>query len=178
MITDTKTTQTMVPVSGRIPEDLYQWLATHSLEGAATMSDKLRVAVSTLKRLHDGDSEYNDALALIRDMGRNTRESISRLEQAHGHSEVTAAVYEHALAMAASLMSAQVATFEDAVTLEERLVRRAMQLSEALLRQGVTSQASAFDPQVIQKHADRVIELVRVLAANQIAKQQKGSTHE
>jgi hypothetical protein len=178
MITNNKSTQNMVPISGRIPEDLYQWLATHRLEGASTLSDKLRVAVSTLKRLHDGDSEYNDALALIRDMGRNTRQSIARLEQTHGHSEVTAAAYEHALAMAATLMSAQVASFEDAVTLEERLVKRAMQLSEALLRQAVTSQASAFDPEVIQKHSDRVIELVRVLSVNQLTKQQKGSTHE
>lgn len=177
-MTDNKPSQTMVPVSGRIPEDLYQWLATHSLEGAATMSDKLRVAVSTLKRLHDGDSEYNDALGLVRDMGRNTRESIDKLEQTHGHSEVTAAVYEHALVMAASLMSAQVASLEDAIALEERLVRRALQLSEALLRQGVTSQANAFDPFVIQKNATRVIELVRVLTANPVTNQQKGNNHE
>jgi hypothetical protein len=178
MTTNNKPPQTMMPVSGRIPEDLYQWLATHTLEGATTLSDKLRIAISNLKRLHDGDSEYSDALALVRDMGRNTKESIARLEQTHGHSEVTAAIYEHSLAMAASLMSAQVITLEDAITLEERLVKRAMQLSEALIRQAVTSHASAFDPGVIQKHSDRVIELVRMLSANQITKQQKGSTYE
>jgi hypothetical protein len=178
MINDPKTSSNMVPVSGRIPEDLYQWLATHSLEGAATMSDKLRVAVSTLKRLHDGDSEYNDALALIRDMGRSTRESLVSLEQNYGHSEVTAAIHEHSLAMTASLVSAQIATLEDAVKLEERLVRRAMQLSEALLRQAITNQASAFDSAVILNHCMKVVELVRVLSLGQLSTQKTGNSNE
>ncbi len=171
MITDPKTSSNMVPVSGRIPEDLYQWLATHTLDGAATMSDKLRVAVSTLKRLHDGDSEYNDALALIRDMGRNTRESLISLEKAHAHSEVVAAIYEHSLVMAASFVSAQISELNDAVQLEERLVRRAMQLTEALLRQAITTQASAFDPTVIRNSNGKVVELVRLLSISQAADQ-------
>jgi hypothetical protein len=178
MTNDFKTSSNMVPVSGRIPEDLYQWLATHSLEGAATMSDKLRIAVTTLKRLHDGDSEYNDALALIRDMGRNTRESLVSLEQSHGHSEVTAAIHEHSLAMTASLVSAQITTLEDAVKLEERLVRRAMQLSEALLRQAIISQASAFDSAVILNHCSKVIELVRMLSLGQLSNQKTGNSNE
>ncbi len=131
------------------------------------MSDKLRVAVSTLKRLHDGDSEYNDALALIRDMGRNTRENLNGLEQNHSHSEVIASISEHSLAMAALLVSAQIKSLDDGQKLEQQLVRRAMQLTEALLRQAVTKQASAYDPEVIRNHNSKVIELVRLLSLNQ-----------
>jgi predicted DNA-binding protein len=70
---DTKNAGTMIPVSGRLPEELYQWLSTLSLEGATTVSDRIRIAVATLKRLHDGDSDYMGALGMQRDLVRNTR---------------------------------------------------------------------------------------------------------
>lgn len=168
-----KSTLTMVPISGRIPEDLYQWLSTVQLEGATTVSDKLRVAVTTLKRLHDGDSDYMGALSMYRDLGRSTRERIAALEPEHGHSEVLAAVAEHAPALAAGLISAQVHTLQDAKLLEDQLVKRSMQLVETLLRQALTTEASAYDGQVIRKNAKRLAELVQVISSTS----EKGALH-
>ncbi len=163
----------MVPISGRIPEDLYQWLATVQLEGAATVSDKMRVAVATLKRLHDGDTDYLGALSMYRDLGRSTRSGIAALEPVHGHSEVLATVAEHAPALAAGLISAQIHSLKDAKALEDQLVKRSMQLAETLLRQGLTSDASAYDAQVIRKHTARLVELALVISSTRL----KGGSH-
>ena len=150
----------MLPVSGRLPEDLYHWLAGLPLQGATTFSDKLREAIATLKRLHDGSADYTGALAMHRDLARRLRDELAALEQAGGvHSEVLAAMLEHIPALGAMLQSAQVGNEQDARELEARLVRRALQLAETLLRQLLTRQAAAYDPAIIQRSADRLVEL-------------------
>jgi hypothetical protein len=163
----------MTPLSGRISDDLYQWLATVQLEGAATVSDKMRVAISTLKRLHDGDSDYIGALGMYRDLTRSTRERIAQLEPVHGHSEVLAAVAEHAPAIAATLSSAQIETVKDAMQLEEQVVKRTMQLAETLLRQTLTSTGSAYDPDVVHRNTKRLIELALLISSTE----NKGDTN-
>lgn len=154
----------MVPISGRLPDDLYEWLSTFLVDGATTLSDKMRVAVANLKRMHDGDSDYIDALSMYRDLGRGTRENIATLERDTGeHSEVLAAFLEHLPALMAALNAAQPATAEAARQLEETLVRRTMQLTETLLRQAVTSGAAAYDGQVIARNSGRLLELARLV---------------
>jgi hypothetical protein len=158
-----KSPNTMMPVSGRIPEDLYLWLSTTPIEGAATVSDKLRVAVATLKRLQDGDADYNGALAMHRDLGNSLRRQLAQIEPEHGHSEVISAVMEHAPAIAAALTSAQISTLADARRLEDQLTQRSLQLAESLLRQAVTRQARAYDGNVVGKHCPALIELAEII---------------
>lgn len=154
----------MVPVSGRLPDDLYAWLAALSMDGATTVSDKMRVAVASLKRMQDGDTDYIGALSMYRDLGRGTREHIAALEQHTGqHSEVLAALMEHLPALMAGLHSAQPTSLAEAKRLEAQLVKRTLQLAETLLRQAVTSQAAAYDPQVIAQNAGRLLELARLV---------------
>ena len=156
----------MVPISGRLPDDLYEWLSTFVVEGATTLSDKMRVAVANLKRLHDGDSDYIGALAMYRDLGRGTREHIAALERDAGeHSEVLAAMLEHIPALMAALNAAEPKSVGEAQQLEETLVKRTLQLTESLLRQAVTSGAAAYDPQVVSKNAGRLLELARIIPA-------------
>lgn len=155
----------MVPISGRLPDDLYAWLATFPLDGATTVSDKIRIAVSNLKRMHDGDSDYLDGLAMYRDLGRGTRESLANLERDTGqHSEVLAAMAEHLPALIAAMNGAQVKGLSDAQQLETILVRRTMQLAETLLRQAITAHAAAYDPNVVSHHSARLLELAHKLA--------------
>ncbi|MCA3022989.1 MAG: hypothetical protein ING64_02400 [Rhodocyclaceae bacterium] len=169
-IADTKNTGTMIPVSGRLPEELYQWLSTLPLEGATTVSDRIRIAVATLKRLHDGDSDYMGALGMQRDLVRNTRDQIASLERNAGvHSAVLAAFVDHVPGLVALLNAAQIKDSASARELEEQLVRRLFQLTEALLRQVVTTEAAAFDVHVVHKQAPRFIELVQaIISTNQI----------
>jgi hypothetical protein len=154
----------MMPISGRLPDDLYEWLSTYPMEGATTVSDKVRVAVAHLKRTYKGDSNYLEALNMYRDLGRTTREQIAKVELAeHTHSDVLAALMEHLPALIAALNAAQVDSLESVKQLESQLVRRTMQLTETLLRQGFTAKAAAFDGDVINQHSARVCELARLI---------------
>lgn len=157
----------MIPISGRLPDDLYNWLAGISLDGATTVSDKLRVAVTNLKRMHDGDTDYLDALGMYRDLGRGTRSSIAALERQSGqHSEVLAALMEHLPALISELNAAQPESLADARRLEAQLVKRTLQLAETLLRQAVTASAAAYDPKVVTNHSARLLELARLIPNN------------
>lgn len=156
----------MMPVSGRIPEDLYLWLSTAHFEGATTVSDKLRVAVSTLKRLQDGDADYNGALAMHRDLVGSLRNQLANIEREHGHSEVLSSVLEHAPAISAAITSAQISSVLDARKLEDQVTQRSLQLAESLLRQAVTAKARAYDGSVVLRHAKPLIELADIIRHN------------
>ena len=158
-------TATMVPLSGRIPEDLYQWLATMNLEGASTTSDKLRVALGRMKQLQEGNHDFLEALAFQRDLNSSVKQQITILESEHRHSEVLAAYLEHIPVLMAILASAQVGTLDDARKLEDQLTKRLMQLTESLLRQALTTEASAHDVDVIKRHSGRLREIVELLKA-------------
>jgi hypothetical protein len=156
----------MVPISGRLPDDLYAWLSTLQLEDATTLSDKLRIAVLHLKRMHEGDTDYLGALSMYRDLGRNTRDQIAQLERETGqHSEVLAALVEHIPAMIAMLHSSQISSENSAKELEAVLVKRTLQLTETLLRQAVTEGAAAYDEKVITNNSTRLLELARLISS-------------
>ena len=154
---------TMMPISGRIPDDLYQWLSTSSFEGATTMSDKLRVGLAMLKRQHEGDADYDSALEVQRALSNNLRKQLSKLEPLHGHSEVLATLLEHAPALMAAIASAQTKDLSEAKRLEDMLVQRTMQLLESLMRQAITRQARAYDPQVVTRHISATLELTTIV---------------
>jgi|688.fasta_scaffold578494_2 hypothetical protein len=153
----------MLPISGRIPEDLYQWLSTVSFEGATTVSDKLRVAMTTLRRLQDGDQDYGGALDMQREMCKNLRHALTQMEFEHGRSEVLAAALEHIPSLAATLCSARVKSAVEIRRLENLLVQRCFQFAESLLRQAVTQHARAYDPDVVNKHAPTLLELALII---------------
>ena len=153
----------MMSISGRIPEDLYQWLSTTTFEGATTISDKLRVGLATLKRQQEGDTDYSGALEMQRSLTHKLRKQLIDIESQHGHSDVLAVVLEHVPAMSAAIASAQIHDFPQIKRLEDLLVHRSMQMFESLMRQAITRQARAFDPQVVTRHISSVLELTTII---------------
>ncbi len=153
----------MMSVSGRISEDLYHWLSTSSFEGATTLSDKLRVGLATLKRQQEGDTDYDGALNMQRALSNNLRKQLARLAPEHGHSEVLTTLLEHAPALMAAIASAQTKDMAEARRLEDLLVQRSMLLVENLMRQAITRQARAYDPQVVTRHIAPVLELTTII---------------
>jgi hypothetical protein len=153
----------MMSISGRIPEDLYQWLSTTTFEGATTISDKLRVGLAMLKRQQDGDTDYIGALDVQRVLSNKLRKQLSALEAEHGHSDVLAALLEHAPALSAAIASAQIHDHTQAQRLEDVLVQRSLQLAEILMRQAITRHAQAYDTQVVARHVQPVLELAAII---------------
>ncbi len=127
------------------------------------MSDKLRVAMSTLRRLQDGDQNYIDSLEMHREMCKGLRQSLSKLESEQGRSEILVAALESIPSLMATLTSANLKTATEVKNLEKQVVQRCFQFAENLLRQAITRQARAYDPDVVNKHATTLLELAVII---------------
>lgn len=154
----------MVPLSGRIEDELYQWFISLRFEGAKTNSDRLREALKELKSQYDGTRDPVTAHTWFQSLARPLRESLARIVRDElAHSDVMSSLMEHVGAMAAALLSSRPQTRDEAVQLEELMVRHTFAMTEALLRQAVTPSASAFDPSVVRKHCERTVELAKLV---------------
>jgi hypothetical protein len=157
----------VVPISGRLPDDIYAWLSTCQMESATTISDKIRVAVIALRDQYAAQADYTDSLARFRDLTVTARHQVATIERdSAAHSEVMAALFEHLPALMAMLAVGPYAHISEATQTEARLVARSLQLSETLLRQALTDKARAFDPKVIVKSAEQLLSLARLLIDN------------
>jgi len=160
----TATSSSMETVSGRIPDELYQWFASLKVEGAVTNSDKLRLLLGQLKRQHEGSLDYVSALAWFRGLTTPLRVSLSELERDEAmHSEVLTTLVEHVCALAATLVSSHPHDRKTAVDFEESVVRRVFAMTEGLLRQAVTPNAAAFEPKVVRRHSAQTTELAKLI---------------
>lgn len=158
------TSNTMVPISGRIEDDLYQWFISLQYDGAKSNSEKLREALKELKLQHDGTHDFVTALAWFQNVVKPLRQSLSVVERDEmAHSEVMALLVDNVSALAATLISSRPKTLAEATQIEEQLVRRSMALTEALLRQGVTPSAAAFDDSVVRRHSTRTVEIASLI---------------
>ncbi|MFT3929268.1 MAG: hypothetical protein QM709_03120 [Spongiibacteraceae bacterium] len=154
----------MEPVSARLPSDIYLWLASLEIEGAPTNSDKIRVLLSQLKRQHDGALDLATAHTWVRELMSRTRDGLVAAElEAGRHSDVLLAILDHLTALLAVTISSRITNSAEAAQLEDTLVRRAFSLTESLLRQGATQEASAFDPTVVRRHIPATLELANLL---------------
>jgi hypothetical protein len=155
----------METVSGRIPDDLYQWFASLRIEGAVTNSDKLRELLAQTKRQHEGSLDLVSAKAWFRDVVAPLRTCLTTLERDDRiHSEVLVQIVEHVSSLAAVLISGHPQDQDEAIALEDALVRRIFGITEALLRQAVTTRAAAYEPGVVRRHAKQTISLARLIS--------------
>jgi len=157
----------MVPLSGRVEDDLYQWFISLEYVGAKSNSDKLREALKELRLQHEASGDFVKAQAWIQGMTDRLRQSLAVIDREEmAHSEVFTLLVDYGVTMAATLISARPADAAEAAQIEEQLVRRAMALTEALLRQALTPGAAAFDPEVIRRHIGRSLELATLINSN------------
>jgi hypothetical protein len=74
-----------------------------------------------------------------------------------------AILLEHAPSLMAAIASAQTKDLAEARRLEDLLVLRSMQLVESLMRQAITRQARAYDPNVVTRHIGPTLELATII---------------
>lgn len=154
----------MEPVSARLPSDIYLWLAGLEIDGAPTNSDKIRVLLSQLKRQHDGALDLATAHNWVRELIGRVRDGLVIAEQEAGrHSDVLTAIFDHLTALLAVTISSRITSASDAAQLEDTLVRRSFSMTESLLRQAATADASAFDPAVVRRYLSATLELASLL---------------
>jgi hypothetical protein len=160
----------MQTVSVRIPNEDMEWLATLTIQGASTPSDKLRALVTQTRRQTEGAADYTASSAWMRDLLLPLIAKLGAHENKQGaHSEIVRLIAEWAPQTMALLISESNLgqnTQQRVVQLEDRLAARVFQLMSAILRLGVTQKADCYDPSVLEKYLPQVIELVNVIAAN------------
>jgi hypothetical protein len=155
----------METVSGRIPDDLYQWFASLQVEGAVTSSDKLRELLAQMKRQHDGSLDLVSAQSWFRDVLTPFRTALGTLERDEGlQSEVVNVIVEHVATLVAVLLSAHPTDKKEATAVEDTLVRRVFGLTESMLRQAVTPRAAGFDPGVVRRYSKQAVELAKLVS--------------
>ena len=154
----------MKPISGRIPDELFNWLAALSIDSAVTMSDKLRLSIQAWKDQIEQPADAAVLLAQYQSQSLALSQSLVALEEKMAvHSEVLNCLLEHLPVLMATMQSATLENSSQAAALEQKLIRRLMQMVETLLRQATTRQAAAFDDKVIHRHIDRVLELTSII---------------
>jgi hypothetical protein len=160
----------MQTVSARLPSEDLQWLSALELPGAITPSDKLRALIAQMRKQHEGALDYSACLAWLRDLLAPFVIELRGVEhRERTHSEAVSAIIAWAPRVMATMLSARDFGGDGiarAVTAEDALVQCCFRLLVALLRLGVTPGAECYSPDVIEKHLPRVIELVRLIAAN------------
>jgi len=168
---------TMQTLSVRIPSEDLEWLAAIEISGASTPSDKLRALIAQMRRQHQGTMDYSACVAWLRDMLGPFVLALREAENRHRlHSEAVNAVVEWVPQIMATMLSERRFGKDapgQAKDLEAALVQRSFQLFSALMRMGVTPDSECYDPNVIEKHLPRVIELANLISADRKLRKEK-----
>lgn len=166
----------MQTLSVRVASEDIEFLSSLEVPGAVTPSDKLRGLIAQMRKQHQGTMDYAACVAWLRELLAPFVIAIRDVENRHQmHSEAVTAVIEWVPQIAATLLAERRFSKdapEQAVALEDALIKRCFQLTTALLRLGVTPQTECYDPAAIEGHLGRVIELADLISADR--KQRKG----
>lgn len=167
----------MQTLSVRIPSEDLEWLSALEISGASTPSDKLRALITQMRKQHQGTMDHTTCVAWLRDLLSPFVVALREVENRHRmHSDAINAVIEWLPQIMATLLSER-RFGKDApahvTNIEAALVQRGFQLSATLLRLGVTPTAECYDPEVIERHLPKIIELANLISADRKLRKEK-----
>lgn len=160
-----------VPISGRIAQADYDFLMANRFGGKVTASEKLRHMASFFRHYHENLGDYTDGLEELNRLLQPARKNVKQLEnQLAIHSEVidqAANILPQALAY---LISRQTEpppkeTLPYLLETEERLLQLCLRMIEHILRLGLTSNAPAYNPRILDDKLETIVELVGLLSS-------------
>ncbi|WOO40042.1 hypothetical protein [Rubellicoccus peritrichatus] len=162
-----------VPISGRIAQADYDFLMANRFGGKVTASEKLRHMASFFRHYHENFGDYADGLEELSRLLLPSRKNIKELEnQLAIHSEVldqAANVLPQALAFLISRQSQppQNEALPYLLKTEERLLQLSLRMIEQILRFGLTSNAPAYNPRLLDDKLDTIVELIGLLSSRE-----------
>ncbi len=167
----------MQTISARLPSDDMEWLVTLDVQGAVSPSDKLRTLVAQMRRQYEGTLDYPRSLAWLRDLMTPFVNSIRAIEHRHQiHSEVLTLAAEWLPQVMATLLSERALALDDrkrAIEIEDIVVRRCFQFLASIMRLAVTRDAACYDPSVIDRHIQSVLEIAEIVARSRKMREEK-----
>ena len=167
----------MQTLSVRVPSEDIVWLSSLEIADAVTPSDKLRALIAQMRKQHQGTMEYSACVAWMRDLLGPFVVAIRDVEHRQRmHSEAINAVVEWVPQIAATLL-AERRFGKDAIAqvraIEETRIQSCFPLATSLLRLGVTPQGECYDPDAIERHLGRVLELANMISADRRQRKEK-----
>lgn len=158
-----------VPISVRIPADEADFLASLNLEGALSLSEKLRAVIAEARSRRDGAHNYLNALKSSQESLAPTLRTIRNSENAHDlHSELVGRLAEWLPDCFALMVSAagddETLSPEQLTDIERRLADRSLTLMQSILQIALTPKAPCYDPDVFADRIDAVLGLAELVA--------------
>ena len=168
------------PLSVRVSDEDARFLASLSLDGATTPSEKLRALLSAQRRLHEGARHPADASETVEDLLRPSVRRVRRAEAELGvHSEAVQRIYDRlpvlpGLALAGPQGDATQPGLGDMKRFEAQVLEHAAALCEELLQLALTTAPRAYAPDSVKSRIKPLIELA--ILAQLAQKQSQGES--
>lgn len=168
-----------VPVSVRVSPEDAEFIASLKIEDAVTPSDKIRALIRRARLLESREKSYEGALSTFQAQFRAVLNQVAQQEQQDKvHSELVRLFLDwliEADAYAASppakkeskRASLQLESFEQGV------MERTLRLCETVIRLGITDQAPCYDPAIVARNIDRVLDLSTVVSQSRTKKENR-----
>lgn len=162
-----------VPLSVRVSQEDASFIAKLKIEDAVTPSDKVRAIIKKAKERYEQKQDYDGMVELAKDVFRDEKETIKKYElNAKKHSELLtlfAQWLEESFAFYGSAVDTTInpekPSDNDMKTLEDEVVKRIFRLLDMVTRMGVTKSAPCYDPKVIHKNYEPLLELTDMVSA-------------
>ncbi|MGH1403936.1 MAG: hypothetical protein ACRBDL_06805 [Alphaproteobacteria bacterium] len=160
-----------VPLSVRISQDDASFIAGLEIDDAVTPSDKVRAIIKQARERHGQRQDYSSMMTLAKDIFRDEKEAIKDYEfQNKVHSELIMLYTEwltesfaHFGAAVDTAIDPDAPNKKDFKMLEEEIAKRIFRLLDMVTRMGVTKNAPCYDPKLIHKHYEPLLELTEMV---------------
>ena len=160
-----------VTISARISQEDAEFISRLNMAEAKTPSDKLRAIISQARQRMDRDQDYAGSLQTIQEIIQPVLRKIRKTEVENQiHSELIIRLAEwipDAVAFLVSYISknGEQKTNEKMLQLEQGVAERLIRLMESVLQLAITGHCACYDPEIVQRKIDPVLELCQIIAA-------------
>ena len=156
----------MQTLSIRLPDEDFNWLVSLPESGARTPSEKLRALLQQAREQQQGMLDPERCSAWMRQLVQPFMDEMGALERERQcHSDLLAAVVEHAPAIMALLVAGRPAQDGGQGAASEALVaQRCFRLFAALLKGSITSHPATYGSGVYERHLPDIIELAQIIS--------------
>ncbi len=155
-----------VPFSVRLAAEDAEFIASLSISGAVTPSDKIRLIISEARLRKDVGQEFSEVLKAIQE---DLRPSLDNLRAYEREREIESELLHY---FAEWLCEAQAEFISgpkdesDLIKFEARIAQRIAKLTEYTLRLAITKDAPCFAPDLMINLTRRIVELSRLVEAH------------
>ena len=156
-----------IPISVRLSDGDVAFLAEYEVQGARTPSDKLREILKAAREQEEGGRDVAACEELLRQMARPAERRLRKLQRETGlRSDLVMKLYERLPEMLAELVAAAPEVDGkpgDLSRFEDRLSAELFSLVEEVFDLGLTSQSRTYDPDLMARRLEPVLEIAELL---------------